>query len=74
MAAFATGQAGFQEHRERQVDVVAAQQDVLADRDPPYVGDGARCAGAQLEQAEVGGAAADIDHQHMAGAAVRARP
>jgi hypothetical protein len=47
---------------QRQIHVVAAEQDVIADRDPlereraTVVGD--------LDQREVGGAAADVAHQH----------
>ncbi len=50
--------------REREVDVVAAEQDVVADRDALDRGLAALLR-RQLEQAEVRGAAADIDHEHM---------
>ncbi len=58
-------------HRQRQVDVVAAEQDVLADREPlerklPLVL-------ANADQREVAGAAADIDNQdHVARLDLRA--
>ena len=48
--------------RERQVHVVAAEQDVIADRDPL---EGERAALlADRDQREVGGAAADVADEH----------
>ena len=58
-------QPRFEQHRERQIDIVAAQQDMFADRHPPDVGQRARRAGSQLEQAEIRGASADIDDQDV---------
>ena len=61
------GQPGLERVRQGEVDVVAAEQDVLADRDPA---DAARVRASVLaldgEQAEVGGAAADVDDQNVA--------
>ena len=54
---------GLQEDREGQIDIVAAEQNMVADRNPADVGDRARRAGSELEQTEIRGAAADIDDQ-----------
>ena len=56
----------LRERREGEINVVTAQQDMFADRNPPDVGDRARRAGSQLEQAEIRSAAADIDDQDVA--------
>ena len=46
--------------RQREVDVVAAEQQVIADRGALE----AVAVGADVDQREVGGAAADVEHQH----------
>ncbi len=55
----------LQQGREGQINIVAAQQDMFADRDPPDVGDRARRARSQVEQTEIRGAAADIDDEDV---------
>ena len=56
---------GLDQRREGEIDIVAPQQDMFADRNPPDVGDRARRAGAHIEQTEIRGAAADVDDQDM---------
>jgi hypothetical protein len=56
--ATAGGQALLDQLGQGQVDVVAAQEQVIADRDP-----GKATVGVDGDQREVGGAAADIEHQ-----------
>jgi hypothetical protein len=57
--AAAGGEPLFDQLGQRQIDVVAAEQQVIADRDArePAVG-------VDADQREVGGAAADVEHQH----------
>jgi hypothetical protein len=55
----------FKQDGEGQIDVVAAEQNVFADRNSPDVGDHARRTGSQLEQAEIRGASADVDDQDV---------
>ena len=57
--------ARLEQRREGEIDVVAAEQDMFADRNPPDVGDPTRRTGPRLEQTEIRGAAADVDHQDM---------
>ena len=67
MASFATGQPRLQQNGECKVDVVAAQQDVLADGDTPDIGDRTKSTRPYLEETEIGGSAADIDDEDMRG-------
>ena len=55
----------FEQDRKGQVDIVSAQQNMLADGNPRDIGDTAHGGWTQLEQAEVRSAAADIDHQNV---------
>ncbi len=70
MAVRAAGQASFHEVSESEVNVVAAEEDVVTDGDAANVGGWVGGVQAKAEQAEVRGAAADIDHQHMSRAGV----
>ena len=68
--AAAAGQARLQGVGEGQVDIVAAEQQVVADRHPAQGQTaGGASVGGDLEQAEIGGAAADVAHQHAGAAA-----
>ena len=51
------------EDREGQIDIVAAEQNMFADRNPLDVGKRAGRAGPEFEQTEIRSAAADIDDQ-----------
>src|SRR5699024_1802314 len=53
----------FKQVGDGQIHVVAAQQDVVADREPFDIRAGATMV--QLEEAEIRRAATDIDHQNM---------
>ena len=64
LAAF-SHKARFKQDCEGQVDVVSTQQNMFADSHPRDVGDAARRTGSQLEQAEIRGASADMDHQDV---------
>ncbi len=66
------GQPGFDPAGERQIDVVAAEQDVIADRRPPDRRLAA-ITGAHFEQAEIRRSAADIDDEDGKGRGVRFR-
>ena len=55
-------QAPLHRSRQRQVDVVAAEEQVIADRQPRE--DRPALAQLRLHQREVGGPAAHVDHQH----------
>jgi hypothetical protein len=59
------GKPRFQEVCDGEVDIVAAQQDMLAHRHAPDVRDRALLVQAQFEKAEIRGAAADVDYQHV---------
>src|SRR5215472_17748304 len=59
------GQPRFDEACDGKVDVVAAQEDMLAHSHAPDVGDWAWLVQVQLEQTEIRGAAADIDDQRV---------
>src|SRR6516164_4896768 len=57
--------SALQEVGDGKVDIVAAEQVVIAHGDAPDVGNRGLVAQAQFENAEIRGAATDIDDQHM---------
>jgi hypothetical protein len=52
--------------RDREIDIVTPQQNVVADRDPFDEGIATVFLPTELEQAEIRSAAADVNHQDMA--------
>ena len=58
--------ARFEQMRDCKIDVIAAEQDVVADGDPRDPGITAALILAEFKQAEVRSAAPNVDHQNMA--------
>ena len=59
------GEPRFHKMRDSKVDIIAAQQDMVAHRHAPDLWDPTSTVLAQFEEAEISRAPTDIDHQHM---------
>ena len=59
------GEPSFDEVSDGEIEIVAAQQDMLAHSHAPDVGHRAWLVEVQLEKAEIRGAAPDIDYQRV---------
>ena len=69
--AFASREAWFDEMGDCKIDVIAPEQDVVADGNPGDPGVPAAFILAELKQAEIRSAAPDVDHQNVAYAGLR---
>ena len=70
-SALAHREAWFQQMRNCKIDVITAEQDVVADGDPLNPGITTALMSTQFEQAEIRSAAPDVDHQNMARGGLR---
>src|SRR5208337_2086088 len=66
-------EARFEQMRDCEIDIIAAEKDVVADGDPLDRGITTTLMPSELEQAEIRSAAPDVDHQNMARGGLRIR-